>query len=89
MTRERTLRILTLNIAHGRGLSQYQGFLPERGILRNLSRITKLLERVSPDLVAFQEVVPLESSYPIIGTPAAALRLSALFYSLDVGIRLI
>ena len=29
------LRILTLNIAHGRGLSTYQGFHGARGIKRN------------------------------------------------------
>jgi endonuclease/exonuclease/phosphatase family metal-dependent hydrolase len=52
----RKLRILTLNIAHGRGLSAYQGFYSTRGIERNLRRIARLLLRESPDIVAMQEV---------------------------------
>jgi endonuclease/exonuclease/phosphatase family metal-dependent hydrolase len=52
----RKLRIITLNIAHGRGLSTYQGFFGVRGIERNLRRIARLLQRESPDIVAMQEV---------------------------------
>ncbi len=52
----RKLRILTLNIAHGRGLSTYQGFHGSKGIERNLRRIARLLQRESPDVVAMQEV---------------------------------
>ncbi len=51
-----SLRILTLNIAHGRGLSTYQGFHGVRGIERNLLRIARLLEREAADIVAMQEV---------------------------------
>ena len=51
-----TLRVLTLNIAHGRGLSAYQGFHSKRGIHRNLQRIVHLLEKHAPDIVALQEV---------------------------------
>ena len=50
------LRILTLNIAHGRGLSTYQGFHRAKGIERNLNKIAHLLKRVSPDIAALQEV---------------------------------
>lgn len=50
------LRILTLNIAHGRGLSTYQGFHSTRGIKRNLQKIARLLERYNADIVAMQEV---------------------------------
>ncbi len=50
------LRILTLNIAHGRGLSTYQGFHKAKGIERNLNKIAHLLQRVSPDIAALQEV---------------------------------
>lgn len=50
------LRILTLNIAHGRGLSAYQGFHGVRGIQRNLQRIARLLERENADIVTMQEV---------------------------------
>lgn len=47
---------MTLNMAHGRGLSTYQGFHTAKGIERNLNRIATLLRRLSPDLVALQEV---------------------------------
>jgi len=50
------LRILTLNIAHGRGLSTYQGFHKAKGIERNLNKIALLLKRISPDIAALQEV---------------------------------
>lgn len=53
---DRQLRILTLNIAHGRGLSTYQGFHGVRGIERNLLRIARLLQREEADIVAMQEV---------------------------------
>jgi len=52
----RQLRILTLNIAHGRGLSTYQGFHGARGIERNLLRVAHLLKREAADVVALQEV---------------------------------
>lgn len=51
-----TLRILTLNIAHGRGLSTYQGFHSSRGIERSLRRVAHLLRTVGADIVALQEV---------------------------------
>ena len=50
------IRVLTLNIAHGRGLSVYQGFHGAGGIERNMGRIGRLLRRVAPDVVALQEV---------------------------------
>ncbi len=50
------LRLLTLNIAHGRGLSLYQGFHSLKYIYRNLDRIAHLLRRLRPDIVALQEV---------------------------------
>ena len=45
------LRLLTLNIAHGRGLSLYQGFHSLKYIYRNLDRIAHLLRRLRPDVV--------------------------------------
>ncbi len=51
-----TLKLLTFNIAHGRGLSLYQGFHSERVIRRNLSRIAGLLAESDADIVALQEV---------------------------------
>lgn len=56
MPRKQMLRLLTLNIAHGRGLSPYQGFHSARSIERNLSRIAHLLRQVDADIVALQEV---------------------------------
>lgn len=50
------LRLLTLNMAHGRGLSTYQGFHTAKGIEKNLERIASLLRRARPDIVALQEV---------------------------------
>lgn len=50
------LRLMTLNIAHGRGLSTYQGFHNAKGIERSLNRIAHLLRRAKPDIVALQEV---------------------------------
>lgn len=52
----KTLRLMSLNIAHGRGLSPYQGFHSARSIERNLNRIVHLLDEVDADVVAFQEV---------------------------------
>ncbi len=52
----KTLKVMTLNIAHGRGLSLYQGFHTLRGIHKNLLRIAALLNRERPDVIALQEV---------------------------------
>lgn len=51
-----TLRLLTFNIAHGRGLSLYQGFHSEKGIRKNLGKIGSLLRESQADIVALQEV---------------------------------
>ncbi|MFT5837485.1 MAG: endonuclease/exonuclease/phosphatase family metal-dependent hydrolase [Candidatus Azotimanducaceae bacterium] len=56
MVGSQTVRILTLNIAHGRGLSAYQGFVSARGIQRCLGRVAHLLKKVDADIVALQEV---------------------------------
>ena len=48
--------MLTFNIAHGRGMSFYQGFSTERRIRRNLSKITDLLLSEGVDVAALQEV---------------------------------
>lgn len=50
------LRLLTLNIAHGRGLGLYQGFASRRELRRNLSRIAAYLVRHRVDVAALQEV---------------------------------
>ena len=56
MRAQRPIRFLTLNIAHGRGLSSYQGFHGVKGIERNLLRISHLFKREAPDIIALQEV---------------------------------
>tara|TARA_B100001093_G_scaffold370381_1_gene355341 strand:- start:48 stop:881 length:834 start_codon:yes stop_codon:yes gene_type:complete len=48
--------LMSFNIAHGRGLSLYQGFHSSNGIRKNLERIAAIVKKRSPDIVAFQEV---------------------------------
>lgn len=50
------LRIVTFNIAHGRGLTPIQGFTSGRKLRLNLRRIADLLGRLQADVVALQEV---------------------------------
>jgi endonuclease/exonuclease/phosphatase family metal-dependent hydrolase len=50
------LKILTFNIAHGRGLTPIQGFTLARKLRANLSKIARLIQRTDPDIVALQEV---------------------------------
>ena len=50
------LKLVTFNIAHGRGLSLYQGFHTSEGIQVNLERIAQLLSGSGADIVALQEV---------------------------------
>jgi endonuclease/exonuclease/phosphatase family metal-dependent hydrolase len=50
------LRLVTFNIAHGRGLNPIQGTTSERKLRANLRKIAALLERLAPDVVALQEI---------------------------------
>ncbi|HVS52556.1 MAG TPA: endonuclease/exonuclease/phosphatase family protein [Opitutaceae bacterium] len=50
------LRLVTFNIAHGRGLTPIQGLTSQRKLRLNLRRIATLLERLKPDVVALQEI---------------------------------
>jgi endonuclease/exonuclease/phosphatase family metal-dependent hydrolase len=50
------LRLVTFNIAHGRGLTPIQGFTSARKLRLNLRKISALLGRLTPDVVALQEV---------------------------------
>jgi endonuclease/exonuclease/phosphatase family metal-dependent hydrolase len=50
------LRIVTFNIAHGRGLHPIQGMTSRRKIRSNLLQIAKLLDGLKPDVVALQEI---------------------------------
>ena len=50
-------RVVTYNIAHGRGaLSPYQGLNSHASIRLNILKIAALLERLKPDVVALQEI---------------------------------
>jgi endonuclease/exonuclease/phosphatase family metal-dependent hydrolase len=50
------LRIVTYNIAHGRGLAPIQGMTSRRHIRANLLKIARLLADLKPDVVALQEI---------------------------------
>jgi endonuclease/exonuclease/phosphatase family metal-dependent hydrolase len=50
------LRLVTFNIAHGRGLTPIQGLTSSRKLRQNLRKIAALLARVEADIVALQEV---------------------------------
>ena len=50
------LRIVTFNIAHGRGLTPIQGLTSGRKLRLNLRRIAALLAELEADVVALQEV---------------------------------
>ncbi|MBL9187043.1 MAG: endonuclease/exonuclease/phosphatase family protein [Opitutaceae bacterium] len=50
------LRLVTFNIAHGRGLSPIQGLTSQRKLRVNLRKIASLLDRLEPDVVALQEI---------------------------------
>jgi len=50
------LRLVTFNIAHGRGLTPIQGLTSPRKLRVNLRRIAALLEKLNPDIVALQEI---------------------------------
>ncbi len=50
------IRLITYNIAHGRGLSLYQGFSPPQRIERIVRKIGHLLQRHQADVAALQEV---------------------------------
>ncbi|MCF7689062.1 MAG: endonuclease/exonuclease/phosphatase family protein [Cephaloticoccus sp.] len=50
------LRILTFNIAHGRGLTPISGFTLGRKLRANLRKIGRLINELEPDVVALQEI---------------------------------
>lgn len=49
------LRVLTLNLAHGRADGWHQAFLSRTTIRANLDAVAEVLRRETPDAVAFQE----------------------------------
>jgi len=50
------LRVLTFNIAHGRGLTPIQGLTLRHRLRVNLRRIARLILKLKPDIVALQEI---------------------------------
>lgn len=50
------LRIVTWNIAHGRGLCPIQGFQTVKGMKAHLRRMAELLVKLDADVVALQEI---------------------------------
>jgi endonuclease/exonuclease/phosphatase family metal-dependent hydrolase len=50
------LRLVTYNIAHGRGLRPIQGFQTKRSMQAHLRRIASLLKTINADVVALQEI---------------------------------
>ena len=52
----RRFRLVTLNIAHGRGLNPIQGTTSAERLRRNLRSVAALLRRIRPDVVALQEI---------------------------------
>lgn len=50
------LRLVTFNIAHGRGLAPIQGFTSPQKLRANLRKIARLIGELQPDVVALQEV---------------------------------
>ena len=56
LTAMHRVRLVTFNIAHGRGLHPIQGMASARKIKANLRRIAALLAELAPDVVALQEI---------------------------------
>lgn len=54
-SREASWRLLTLNVAHGRGDGRNQALRKGRTIRSNLDRVAEVLKRERPDLAALQE----------------------------------
>jgi len=50
------LKLLTLNIAHGRGPILHQGLVKQKTILKWMEKIADLLMDHQPDIVALQEI---------------------------------
>ena len=51
-----SFKLLTLNIAHGRGPILHQGLVKQKTILKWLDKIADLLVDLNPDVVALQEI---------------------------------
>jgi endonuclease/exonuclease/phosphatase family metal-dependent hydrolase len=49
-------RVLTLNLAHGRGTAFHQAFTSRRAIMRNLDEVAQVILGARADIVALQEL---------------------------------
>jgi endonuclease/exonuclease/phosphatase family metal-dependent hydrolase len=49
------MRLMTLNLAHGRNAALHQALVPRRSLEANLARIAAAIRREKPDVVAVQE----------------------------------
>lgn len=54
-TNDSTLRMLSINLAHGRGDGAHQAFQDEDDARRNLDAVETLIRRESPDVIGLQE----------------------------------
>jgi endonuclease/exonuclease/phosphatase family metal-dependent hydrolase len=52
----RRIRLMTFNIAHGRGLNPIQGLSSARRIRSNLLKVARLITHMEADMVALQEI---------------------------------
>lgn len=50
-----SLRVMSLNVAHGRGTGQHQATQSREEIVANLQKVAELIRRHRPDVVALQE----------------------------------
>jgi len=55
-TAEAGLKVMTLNVAHGRGTGFHQMLQSSDEIMKNLDSIDMLVKQAAPDIVAFQEI---------------------------------
>lgn len=53
---ENSIRILSLNIGHGRGAQIHQIFIGKKSVVRNIDRIAQEIMRQQSDIVALQEI---------------------------------
>lgn len=53
--RGQSLRLVSLNLAHGRRVSAHQAFLKRATAEKNVGQVARLLRQLAPDVVALQE----------------------------------
>lgn len=56
MSQNSSLRVLTFNVAHGRGTAFHQAFVRNRKLGHNMNAIGKFLKEQQADIVALQEI---------------------------------